>query len=187
MGIVLGFLPFIIMVLGTRLLSVDVALPLALFVAVFNVGVTLLARRTPKILAIGNLLLFGGALAWGDLAGVAWTQASIGLVSNGGLALVVLFSIAIGKPFTLQYAVEQVPPEVQASPRFLFGNRVLSGAWALAFLMMLAINAVAVAGIIPPAISSPLNIGVLCAGGFFTWWFPRRMKARAAVPTPGAV
>ena len=47
-----------------------------------------------------------------------WLERWFQPLSNGALFLIALVSVLIGKPFALQYAREQAPPEVQESPRF---------------------------------------------------------------------
>ena len=179
MGLIFGFAPFIIMAIGTRFLPVALCLAAAFAIALYKMATTLAARKVPKILEAGNFLLFGGALAYGYLAHIEWTKDALGLVTNGGLGLVVLFGIAIGKPFTLQYAAEQVPPEMRTNPRFIMANRVMSGAWALAFVLMFALNLASVTGHVPANLYAPLNLVIIGGAGYFTYWFPRHLRAKA--------
>ncbi len=60
-------------------------------------------------------------LVWLMFAAVAWT------------------SIALGAPFTLQYARETTPPESWTTPQFLALNRFMSLVWAGLFSVNLAI------------------------------------------------
>ncbi len=52
-------------------------------------------------------------------------------------------SIAVGRPFTLQYARESAPPEVRESPAFWRANLLISVVWGLTFLADLALLIVA--------------------------------------------
>ncbi|HEY5203328.1 MAG TPA: hypothetical protein VIJ63_01855 [Roseiarcus sp.] len=60
------------------------------------------------------------------------------LCGDTGLLAIVLITMAIGRPFTLQYVREQVAVEHHASPDFLRTNYVITGVWALAFAVMVA-------------------------------------------------
>ena len=63
------------------------------------------------------------------------------LAANGGLFAIALFSILVRNPFTLQYAREQVPREFWETPRFIWTNYIITGAWAIAFAVMAAADA----------------------------------------------
>jgi hypothetical protein len=58
-----------------------------------------------------------------------WTCA----LANGTLAVMALASLAVGRPFTLVIAREQVPQEFWNSPRFIHVNKVLTSVWSAAF------------------------------------------------------
>ncbi len=95
--------------------------------------------------------------------------------------MIALASIALRRPFTLQYAREQVPPEVQAAPEFMRTNYVVSGVWALAFAVMVAAEA---ALLFLPALPHRLGIGaiiVALAGAVkFTSWYPAYLARKAS-------
>ena len=81
-----------------------------------------------KVLEVGSLLLFGLLLLYTLIAAPHWSVATVRLAVDGGLAIV-LVSLAIGAPFTLQYARERVPKEYWASPLFLATNQRITGVW----------------------------------------------------------
>ena len=63
-----------------------------------------------KILEIGSLVLFGLLVrVYAGSAAPPWTVATVRLAVDAGLLAIVLVSLAIGRPFTLQYARERVP------------------------------------------------------------------------------
>ena len=82
-------------------------------------------------------------------------------------------SLAIRHPFTLQYAREVVDAETAACPGFLTANYVITGAWALAFLLMLMANVLMI--YLP---GMPLWSGLAIAFAarntalYFTRWYP---------------
>jgi hypothetical protein len=69
-----------------------------------------------KVLEVGSLALFGALLLYTLIAAPDWTVATVRLAVDGGLLAIVLVSLAIGMPFTLQYARESVPKELWTSP-----------------------------------------------------------------------
>ncbi|MGW7487474.1 hypothetical protein [Streptomyces sp. NPDC054786] len=105
-----------------------------------------------------------------------------GEVSNIALLVISLGSMAIGVPFTLQYAREQVPREFWSDPRFLRTNYYITGVWGAAF----GVAAIAGAGgdlvlhhsnnlwtgwIIP--------IAAIIVALQFTRWYPEVVRARS--------
>ena len=94
-----------------------------------------------KVLDVGSLLLFGVLLLCTLIAAPDWTVATVRLAVDGGLLAIVLVSLAIGMPFTLQYARESVPHEFWTSPIFMTTNRRITGVWAAAFAVMTAADA----------------------------------------------
>lgn len=64
---------------------------------------------------------------------IAWMELWAGELTNAALALFVVTTIAIRRPFTLPYAKEQAPEEYWDSPLFLRINYVISAVWAGAF------------------------------------------------------
>ena len=53
------------------------------------------------------MFLFGGLAVYALLGGPAWTVIGVRLRVDAGLLLIVLASMAVGRPFTLQYARER--------------------------------------------------------------------------------
>jgi hypothetical protein len=140
MGALLGFAPFIGFAVIENLfgavsgLAAGAAISIALLV--FDL---LKGQRDVNILEAGSAVMFTGlacvAFAGG---GDAWSLWRVRLWVDGGLLLIVLASIVAGRPFTLHHARQRVSAEVAGSARFLHTNNVLSGAWALAFVVLAA-------------------------------------------------
>lgn len=63
-----------------------------------------------------------------------WVINHIWLLSNSALALIAWSSLLIGKPFTLQYAREQVPKQFWRKPGFIKVNNILTAVWGTIFL-----------------------------------------------------
>lgn len=87
--------------------------------------------------------------------------------------------MAVGQPFTLQYARESVAPEYWDSPEFLRTNYVISAAWALAFVVLIAVDLVL---LFTPAIPQHLGIlatiAALVVAAKFTAAYPERAAHR---------
>jgi len=176
----LAFAPFIVFAAIDRLIG-----PVEGMLAGFAVSVALLIRdwsqgRGAKVLEVGTAALFGALASYAWLADPAWSLWGVRLAVDSGLLLIVLVSIAIRRPFTLQYARERVPEEVQASAEFVRTNYVITAVWALAFAVMVAADLVltympdlrARFGIIPTVLA--------LVGAFkFTAYYPERRRAAA--------
>src|SRR5579872_3801978 len=119
MGILLAFSPFLVFVAIERLVGIVPGLLCATVASVALLVRDAMSRnRSPKVLEIGTAILFGGLAAYALLVRSAWSVIAVRLRVDAGLLLVVLVSIMIRRPFTLQYAREQVPRDLWSSPNF---------------------------------------------------------------------
>lgn len=132
----LAFAPFIGFALGISALGSIGALFLGAAMSAVVILLGLLKGRSAKIPELGSLFLFAALAAYEYLSGARLSVIGAKLGIDLGLMLVVLLSILIGRPFTLQYAKEKVPPTLWSSPEFLRKNYLISGVWAAAFLAM---------------------------------------------------
>lgn len=176
MGILLAFAPFIAFALADRLIGATEGL-----VVGAAISVALLIRdwivpgRSPKILEIGTALLFGTLAVYAIVGGPTWTIVGVRLRVDLGLLLVVLASLALRRPFTLQYAREQVPSEFWNSPQFLRTNYVITAVWALAFLVMVIADLMLLyVPAMTPRIAIVSTIVALIAAIKFTGWYPEQ-------------
>jgi len=190
MQMLLAFAPFIAFALLSRSVPVTLALAAAALVALAQLANDVLRhRRSVKILEVGTVLLFGGLAAVAWMRGGAWGIAEVRFWVDGGLFLIVAFSMLIRQPFTLQYAREQVSAEIAARPQFLRFNQVISGVWALAFLVLaIADHVMAHMPQVPLWIGIAASVGALVFAFWFTGWYParaRRLAAQAQAPRAG--
>ena len=75
----------------------------------------------------------------------------------------------IRRPFTIQYAREQVPAQYWSSPRFLHVNQVITAGWAVAFAVLAVADWVLVAWPdLPVWVGVVVTIVVLVAAIRFT-------------------
>jgi hypothetical protein len=137
--LLLAFAPWIVfgLLAGPSLLQLDSA-----------IGVSLLLS-----LALGHKELKKGyLLTWGTmlffLFGVAavvimkniWVASHMGVLSYGTLAVITWGSLLAGRPFTMQYAREEVDRSVWQSPGFIHANQVITAFWGTLFLISLGMN-----------------------------------------------
>jgi hypothetical protein len=179
MGMLLAFAPFIVFAVLDHLVG-----PAGALTAGSAVSAALIMRdlirldRDPKILEVGTFFLFGVLAMFVLVQGNADVSViGVRLGVDAGLLAIVLVSMAIGRPFTLQYAKENVPPELWNTPEFLRTNYILSGAWALAFAVIVAAEA---ALLFEPHMSHRVGILLIVAalvGAFkFTAWYPAHRR-----------
>jgi hypothetical protein len=96
-----------------------------------------------------------------------------------GLLLIVLVSIAIRRPFTLQYAKEQVPREMWETAGFRRINYVISAVWALAFMALVSADLIMLeVPSLPSRVGVLITIVALTGAIKFTGWYPERQRAK---------
>jgi hypothetical protein len=185
MGVLLAFAPFIVFAVVDHLAGGTAGL-----VAGAVVSAALVLRdwisgsRAPKILEIGTVILFGALALYAVLSDPAWSIIGVRMRVDVGLLLIVLVSMALRRPFTLQYAREQVSPELWDRPIFIRTNYVITAVWAVAFAVNVAAD---FALLYAPAPSASLGVVatiLAIVGAFwFTAWYPKRVRANAGIVT----
>ena len=143
MNPVLGFVPFIFFIVLVRF-SDDLALWVA-FAAAFALGMhSFLETRVPKTLDVGSTVLFGLLALY---KGFVEPSLSLGmelLLVEGAIFAVLLSSVLLQKPCTLQYTREQGLPTHWSPRRFIRANYIVTGVWLAAFAIMTAADVAAV-------------------------------------------
>lgn len=181
MGILLAFAPFFAFVVIERLFGVSPGLLAATAVSAGLLLRDFVSRgRKVKVLEIGTMILFGGLAAYSLMQSVDWPIAVVRLRVDAGLLLIVIVSMLIRQPFTIQYAKEQVDPAFWSRPEFIRTNYLISGVWGLAFLVMVIADIVMA---YVPSLSRSFGIGLtivaIVAAVKFTSWYPARAKSAA--------
>lgn len=182
MGILLAFSPFIAFVIIERIIGVPAGLAAgAAVAAILIVRDRIKGGREIKILEAGTFILFGGLAAYAYSAQeVPWSIAAVRLRVDSGLLLIVLASIALRRPFTLQYARDQVSSDLWESREFVRTNYVIAAVWALAFAIMVVADIMLVyLPDLPHAIAIVVTVLALYAAAKFTAWYPSRGSASA--------
>jgi hypothetical protein len=181
MTMLLAFMPFVVFAAVERLTS-----PLPGLAAAALAAAALVLRdaaaphRAPKILEVGTVLLFAGLTLYTWLDNPGWTVVGVRLCVDAGLLAIVLLSIALRRPFTLQYARERVPEALWGTPEFIRTNYVITAVWSLAFIVVV----LAESALVYTSMSGKLGIIAIIAALIgairFTGWYPEHVRRRAA-------
>ncbi|MGW0043572.1 hypothetical protein [Rhodococcus sp. NPDC003348] len=197
-GPLTGLTPWIVLAVFEGPGRLEVAAGVALAISVLFLVVDRLRGRSTKLLAVVDVVFFAGLVALHfalDEAGQDWMETWIGEIANITLFLIAVGSMLARVPFTVQYAREEVDREFWETPLFLRVNYVITGAWAVAFLVA------AIAGFYGDAVLGDSDniwtgwviqtAAMLCALQF-SQWYPDVATARAAAtagepgePAPG--
>jgi hypothetical protein len=178
MGILLAFAPFVVFAVVDRLVGSSAGLLAGAATSALLIARDFISHhRSPKILEIGTFILFAGLAIYAYVAQPTWSVIGVRLLVDTGLLVIVLASMVIGKPFTLQYARETVDAQYWDRPEFIRTNYVITAAWALAFAVMVAAE---LALLYLPGMSHRFGVIViivaLIAAVKFTGWYPERVK-----------
>jgi hypothetical protein len=122
-------------------------------------------------------MLFVGLAAYSYLTNMNWPVIGVKLAVDIGLIAIVLFSLIVKRPFTLQYAREQVPQDLWDSPEFLRTNQVITLVWLCAFAILILADLILL--YLPDAphrISVLLTIAALYGAFKFTLAYPDRKR-----------
>jgi uncharacterized membrane protein len=181
MSILRGFMPFILFGVLTGPLGAGCALQLAALLAI------LMAARdgarkgwaSLKLLEAASAVLFAGLAVAAAIASAGISLFVLKLCVDAGLAVIAIGSMLVGRPFTIQYAREQVAPEFWHSPIFIRTNYRITAVWAAAFVVQAFFSAAGafIPGL-PPALPLALVIAAFVGAVLFTVEYPKRVRAR---------
>jgi hypothetical protein len=137
MNLVIGFAPFILFTLLSRL-SADLALWVA-FAAAFVVTIRdFVESPSLRLLDAGSFALFAILALGRGFLDPNLSLAAARFIAEAALALLLGLSLAMKRPFSIDYA--RLDPREAGWPPHLFlkVNYLVSGAWTAAFLAMAA-------------------------------------------------
>lgn len=170
-----GFL----MLVTSAAVSLFASAAICLLVIAFD----MLRGRSIKILGAGSVLVFTTVGCYVALVEPGVSVSAVKLAVDIGIFLIALASILVRRPFTLQYAREEVDAGTAVLPAFVRANYTITWAWTGAMLLMMIGN---VATIYVPGL--PLWSSLLIAFAarnsavYFTKWYPEYTRARYAGP-----
>ena len=181
MMIFLVLLPFGVFALLMLLTSADIALFAAAMTGLAVIAYDRFRGRQLKMLGAGSVVLFLGLGSYLTLVDASLSPSAIKLTIDIGVLAIALVSLAIGQPFTLQYAREVVDAETAVRPGFIKANYIITWAWTACMLLMMIGNILMI--YLP---SLPLWAGIAIAFAarstavYFTKWYPDYHKAKFA-------
>lgn len=139
--------------------------------------------RAIKMLGAGSAILFAALGGYVVLVDSSLGGSEVKLAVDAGMLAISLASLAMRRPFTLQYAREVVDAETARLPGFRKANYVITWAWTAAFVLMVLANVLL---IYLPGLPLWAGIAVAFAARntavYFTKWYPEYHRARFAAP-----
>ncbi len=161
-------------------------LKLGLVVALVLVVVMGITRLHRGVILWAGLLFFTYATVAVVLLDNLWIAQHMGVMANGALAVSTWLTIAIRKPFTLDYAREHTDPSLWDNPLFIRTNVVIASVWGLIF----SVNTILAWGKIEHFILSELGYEVitytlLIGTVAFTTWYPNCVRRRRELEDRG--
>ena len=136
----------------------------------------------------------GFILQWGSVIFFAWCiimvnglqnvtiAKNMGVIANGFLASIIWLTILIRKPFTLQYAREDLPKERWNDPGLVQSCRFMAIVWGLlmVFSTFVACFKVMRPGSYPEIVYSSISIGTIMGGTLFTQFYKKYKRSSRA-------
>lgn len=177
-SLIRSFLPWILyfIIVGPSQKQHDIAVCVAAFT---SIAFEMPNLKKGFVLSWGTLIFFVFLLITSVIFRNAFITKYEWVLSNGMLALITFFSILIKKPFTIQYAKEEVAQEYWSSPLFIKINYLLSAMWGLSFLVCLSLNIIHIT--VPAFTGWPYEVSTYVPTIFAAWftsWFPDWYKTR---------
>lgn len=141
----LAFVPWLVFAVISRRDTPEAAIVVGLLAAV-AVAIPGFRAGRPKILELGTIaffVAFGVVILAADPGSHGFLPRYARAIAAAGLALIAFGSLALGSPFTEQYAREQVDRSRWDSPIFRSLNRRFTALWGGVFLVMACSHVVA--------------------------------------------
>ncbi|HWQ19931.1 MAG TPA: hypothetical protein VN455_09160, partial [Methanotrichaceae archaeon] len=139
LGLLLGFAPFILfgILAGTSVTQLEIAIVVCLAASII-IGYKDLRRGF--LLSWGTLIFFAFLLVSVVLLRNVFVMTHVGILLNATLAAITWISLAVGRPFTEQYARLEVDKSRWDDPVFIRTNRIMTAVWGCIFLWSLGVS-----------------------------------------------
>ena len=188
MTIFLILAPFGSFALLMLVTSAQVSLFASAAICVAVIGIDVYRGRSIKVLGAGCVVLFTGLGAYVTLVDPNLSHSAVKLTVDVGVLAISLVSLIIGKPFILQYALEEVDAETAKLPGFKKAVYLITWAWNAAFVLMIIGNVLTiyVPGL-PLWSSLVIAFAARNSAAFFTTWYPQYRKAKYGAPPADAL
>jgi len=161
--------------------SVKISLAVAAAIGMGVVGWDLFKGRTLKALSLGAAILFATLCGYHMLAVQEMSPTTVRLIVDTSVLAIALVSIAIRKPFTLQYARESVDVTTVDQQSFIRTNYILTWVWSAAFVAMLVADIVSIyVPSMPLWACAAIAFAARNSAVYFTQWYPNHVRASVA-------
>ncbi|MDP8259005.1 MAG: hypothetical protein P9L90_06265 [Candidatus Aadella gelida] len=178
---IIGFLPWILFLFisGHTLVSLEHAIIICLLASILT-GYSALRKRF--ILQWGTLAFFVICAVVVNLMENMFVIKHMGIFSNGFLAAIVWFTVLTGKPFTLQYAREEIPEEKWNEPSLIKGCNFMAVVWGclMTFSMLVAVFKAFNPGMFPEKTYFDVSLTTIAVGIIFTQLYKNIKRKRTA-------
>ena len=187
MGFFIILIPFVAFAVLMHVAPSIIALFTAAAICLAVIGYDIRRGRTIKMLPAGAALVFIGLGGYIALTSANLDSRTIRIIVDASLLVIALGSLVIRLPFTIQYAREQVEPDVIASPAFRNTNYILTLAWTVAFMAMLLADILAIyAPQLPLWIGFAIAFAARNSAVYFTKWYSSHRRKRFAIAQTAA-
>jgi len=188
MTIFLILAPFGAFALLMLVTSAQISLFASAAICLAVIGIDVYRGRSIKVLGAGCVVLFAGLGAYVTLVDPSMSHSAVKLTIDVGVLAISLASQIIGKPFILQYALEEVDAETAKLPGFKKAVYLITWAWNAAFVLMIIGNVLTiyVPGL-PLWSSLVIAFAARNSAAFFTTWYPQYRKAKYGAPPANAL
>ena len=188
MTIFLILVPFGAFALLMLVTSAQISLFASAAICLAVIGIDVYRGRSIKVLGAGCVVLFAGLGAYVTLVDPSMSHSAVKLTIDVGVLAISLASLIIGKPFILQYALEEVDAETAKLPGFKKAVYLITWAWNAAFVLMIIGNVLTiyVPGL-PLWSSLVIAFAARNSAAFFTTWYPQYRKAKYGAPPANAL
>jgi hypothetical protein len=183
-----GFAPWVLLSVVEGPNRVVLAAALACGLAVITCAAGAIIGLRPKILDVTAIIFFGGltiVAALGSPSLSRWLGVWAGELSNVAIAVIAAVSLAVRKPFTLQYARESTDAQYWDSPLFLRINDVITAVWASIFVLVAVVGYIGDGPLHQPDnvwTNWIIQIALVVFAIKFTNWYPDFATAEAERP-----
>ena len=188
MTIFLILAPFGSFALLMLVTSTQISLFATTAICLVVVGIDAARGRSVKMLSAGCVVVFSGIGTYVTLIDPNLGVSAVKIAADVGVLAISLGSLAIRKPFVLQYALEAVDTETAKLPGFLKATYTITWAWTGAFVLMIIGNALTiyVPGL-PLWSSLVIAFAARNSAAYFTTWYPQYRKAKYGAPPASAL
>lgn len=114
-----------------------------------------------------------------------WTIRHLGVLANGALATGAWATLAVRRPFTLDYARAHTDPSKWNDPLFIRVNVQLTTVWAATFTFNTVLAWLLLKHVWPEWACHTVSYAALIAAAAFTSWYPAHLRRRRE-PSGGA-